>query len=85
MPSRGAAIDISWADHKLAKSCASNASGLRRFGAEQWAVLQRRLGVLLAAGNLDEVGIRLPPVSATSCALHLSFDHYILWLPEPTG
>jgi plasmid maintenance system killer protein len=49
------AIDVSWADRKLAKAAESDASGVRRFGAEQWAVLKRRLAVLRTAPTLADV------------------------------
>lgn len=45
----------------------SDRSGVRRFGPEQWAVLNRRLGVLAAAPTLADVrGTpgRLHPLSA---------------------
>jgi plasmid maintenance system killer protein len=46
---------VSWADRKLAKECASDRAGARRFGAEQWAVVRRRLAVLRAAPTLAAV------------------------------
>jgi proteic killer suppression protein len=56
MTSRGAGvIEISWANRRLAKECETDASGLRRFGPEQWQVIRRRLGVLAAAPTLVDV------------------------------
>lgn len=60
-------IDVSWGDRKLAKECETDRSGVRRFGADQWVVLKRRLTVLHAAPTLADVrGTpgRLHPLSA---------------------
>ena len=48
-------IDISWSDHKLQKTCASNKAGQRKWGADQWKLLQRRLASLLAAPTLKDM------------------------------
>lgn len=53
--SRGTTIDVSWADRKLAKDCATDRAGARRFGSEQWEVLRRRLALLRAAPTLADV------------------------------
>jgi proteic killer suppression protein len=48
-------IDISWADHKLEKSCATDKAGLRRWGAEHWKIMKRRLASLRAAPTLKDM------------------------------
>lgn len=45
-------IDIAWSDEKLAKSCATERSGRRRWGADHWKLLKRRLAALEAAPSL---------------------------------
>jgi proteic killer suppression protein len=45
-------IDISWADGKLEKQCATDKAGLRRWGADHWKLLKRRLASLAAAPTL---------------------------------
>jgi proteic killer suppression protein len=45
-------IEISWSSQKLEKDCSTDANGRRCWGAQQWAVLKRRLAVLLAAPTL---------------------------------
>ena len=49
------AIDVSWADRRLARDTATDQRGVRRFGPEQWAVLRRRLAVLRAAPSLADL------------------------------
>jgi proteic killer suppression protein len=46
-------IDISWADGKLEKHCATEKAGQRRFGANQWKIMKRRLASLRAAPTLQ--------------------------------
>jgi proteic killer suppression protein len=48
-------IDIRWSDHKLQKACATDKAGQRRFGADQWKVLQRRIAQLEFATSLDKL------------------------------
>jgi proteic killer suppression protein len=48
-------IDISWADHKLERTCADERTGRRRFGAERWKLLKRRLMSLDAAPTLADM------------------------------
>ncbi len=48
-------IDILWKDRKLAKSCASDSAGQRRFGAQRWKLLHRRLAVIAAAPTLADL------------------------------
>ena len=69
--SRGPTIDISWADRKLAKDCATDRAGVRRFGPQQWEALRRRLAVLRAAPTLADMrGTpgRLHPLGADRAA-----------------
>lgn len=48
-------IEISWSDRKLEKSCASDKVGRRKWGADRWRLLQRRLASLLAAPTLKDL------------------------------
>ena len=48
----GLIIDISWSDRKLEKTCASETSGQRSFGADGWKITKRRLSSLIAAPTL---------------------------------
>jgi toxin HigB-1 len=48
-------IDISWSDRQLEKSCAGDKAGRRRWGAESWAVLKRRLIALEATPTLAQM------------------------------
>ncbi len=48
-------IEISWSDHKLEKSCATDKAGRKKFGADHWKLLQRRLASLLAAPTLKDM------------------------------
>ena len=48
-------IKISWSDRKLEKACASNAAGQRKFGADHWTLLKRRIASLEAAATLQEM------------------------------
>jgi proteic killer suppression protein len=48
-------IDISWSGHKLEKTCASDKAGQRKWGADHWKLLQRRLASLLAAPTLKDM------------------------------
>jgi toxin HigB-1 len=52
---QGVVIDISWSDNKLRKSCASDKQGLKKFGADHWKLLRRRLESLLAAPTLKDM------------------------------
>jgi proteic killer suppression protein len=53
--SRVSTIDISWADRKLEKACSAEASGMRRWGADQWKILKRRLASLRASQALKDM------------------------------
>lgn len=48
-------IDIAWSDRKLAKACGSDKEGHRKWGADQWRVLKRRLASLEAAPTLKDM------------------------------
>jgi toxin HigB-1 len=48
-------IDISWSDHKLQKTCASDRAGQRRWGADDWKLLRRRLLSLEVAPTLRDM------------------------------
>jgi proteic killer suppression protein len=48
-------IDIEWFDHKLQKICGSDRAGRRKFGADQWKILQRRLASLEAVPMLSSM------------------------------
>jgi plasmid maintenance system killer protein len=45
-------IDIAWADRRLERDCSTDTAGVRRFGADNWRLLRRRLGTLLGATTL---------------------------------
>ena len=88
--SRGAeAIDVSWANRRLAKACENDESGARHFGPEQWQVLRRRLGVLAAAPTLADVrGTpgRLHPLAGDrrgQYALDLRGSTRLVFVPNP--
>jgi plasmid maintenance system killer protein len=49
------AIDISWSDRQLEKSCASDTAGRRKWGADGWTVLKRRLIALEATPTLAQM------------------------------
>jgi proteic killer suppression protein len=44
-----------WANRKLERDCSSDRAGTRRFGAERWALLKRRLESLAAAPTLEDM------------------------------
>lgn len=48
-------IEIFWADRKLEKACAQDKAGRRRFGADGWTILKRRLATLAAAPTLKDM------------------------------
>ena len=48
-------IDISWSDRKLQKTCASDRAGQRRWGADDWKLLRRRLLSLEVAPTLRDM------------------------------
>lgn len=55
MGTSGAIIDIAWSDRKLAKSCSTDATGRKRFGAARWKLIKKRLFVLAAAPALADL------------------------------
>jgi toxin HigB-1 len=81
-------IDISWLDRKLEKSCSSDKSGQRRFGADDWKVIKRRLASLVAAPTLkdmDGVPGRCHPLRADRSgqfAVHLSGAYRLVFAPN---
>src|SRR3954447_15252586 len=86
---RSAKIIIDWADRKLAKVCAKDSTGRRRFGDQRWRVLRRRLGELLAAPTLADLRNvdRFHPLSADRAgeyAMALDGPYRIVFAPgEP--
>ncbi len=48
-------INIAWSERKLAKACASDRDGQRKWGPDQWKVLKRRIASLEAAATLDDM------------------------------
>lgn len=48
-------IEISWSDRRLARSCADDRQGSRRWGADNWKLLKRRLAALGAAPTLADM------------------------------
>jgi plasmid maintenance system killer protein len=48
-------IDRNWKSRKLEKTCASDSAGQRRWGAQNWRILQRRLATLDAAECLRDL------------------------------
>lgn len=81
-------IDISWSDRKLEKSCASDKNGQRRWGADDWKLIKRRLASLIAAPTLkhmDGVPGRCHLLSADrngQFAVHLSGAHRLVFAPD---
>lgn len=49
---RSVTIQIAWTDRKLEKNCSTDHEGQKRWGAEHWKVLRRRLQSLRAAQTL---------------------------------
>jgi proteic killer suppression protein len=48
-------IEVTWKSRKLEKTCASDSAGRRRWGAQNWRILQRRLATLDAAACLGDL------------------------------
>lgn len=48
-------IKISWSDRKLEKVCSSDNAGRRRWGADHWKLLKRRIASLEAAPTLSDM------------------------------
>jgi toxin HigB-1 len=60
-------IDIAWSDNKLEKACSTDRAGQRRWGADHWKLLRRRLASLRASptlGRMDGVPGGCHPLSA---------------------
>jgi proteic killer suppression protein len=52
---QGDNIDVAWSDRRLEKSCSSESAGARRWGADHWTLLKRRLATLRAAPTLKDM------------------------------
>jgi toxin HigB-1 len=48
-------IKISWSDRKLERVCASDKRGQRKWGADHWMLLRRRLASIAAAPTLQDL------------------------------
>lgn len=48
-------IELSWSNRRLARDCATDARGLRRWGGDNWRLLKRRLASLEAAPTLEDM------------------------------
>lgn len=55
IPVKEPEIDITWSNRKLERDCSNDRNGVRRFGAERWGVLKRRLASLAAAPTLEDM------------------------------
>ena len=81
-------IDIRWSDHKLQKACATDKAGQRRFGADQWKVLKRRIVSLEAAVTLAALaGVpgnchQLSADRGGEFALDLRGSYRLLFVPD---
>lgn len=81
-------IDISWSDEKLAKSCSSEKLGRRRWGADRWKLLKRRLESLEGAPTLQDLeGVpghchRLKADRRDQFAMSLSGSYRLVFVPD---
>jgi len=81
-------IDISWSDGKLEKSCSSDKAGARKWGAEHWSLLKRRLATLRAAPTLkdmDQAPGRCHALSANRAgqfAVYLWGQYRLIFIPN---
>jgi proteic killer suppression protein len=79
---------MSWSDGKLEKSCASDKAGARRWGAQNWSTLKRRLATLRAAPTLkdmDNAPGRCHALSANRAgqfAVSLWGQYRLIFLPD---
>lgn len=55
MSTEDGTIDVSWADDRLQRRCASDTAGVRYWGANRWPLLKRRLATLLAAPTIADL------------------------------
>jgi hypothetical protein len=82
-------IDVDWGNRGLAKACSSDAAGSRRFGAENWRLLRRRLASLLGAptlADLDDAPGRCHALGADRSgqfALALWGPYRLILVPSP--
>ena len=49
------AIELSWSSRRLEKTCSEDRRGCQQWGADQWAILKRRLASLAAARTLQDM------------------------------
>lgn len=81
-------IDISWSDRKLEKICATDSRGQRKFGAEGWRLLKRRLIALEAAPTLADMdGVpgrchQLTADRAETFAVDLGRSYRLIFAPD---
>lgn len=55
MGARGRNIEVEWVDRKLGKVCSGDSTGRKKFGAQRWKLLRRRLGEILSAPSLADL------------------------------
>jgi proteic killer suppression protein len=48
-------IELSWSSRRLEKTCSEDRRGRQHWGADQWAILKRRLASLVAAPTLQDM------------------------------
>jgi proteic killer suppression protein len=53
--SRSSVIEIAWSSRRLEKSCSSDSTGKKSWGADQWKIFRRRLAALRAAPTLADM------------------------------
>ena len=53
--SRSRTIDVAWGNRKLEDACSSDAAGIRRWGADRWSTIRRRLASVRAAPTLADL------------------------------
>lgn len=81
-------INISWADRKLQKNCATEKSGQRTWGADHWKLLKRRIASLEAAPTLADLeGVpgrchQLRADRRDQFAVHLWGAHRLVFVPD---
>jgi len=81
-------IEISWADHKLEKSCLTDKEGQRRWGPDNWKLMKKRLASLAAAPTLEAmVGVpgrchQLRGDRRGQFALHLWGQYRLVFVPD---
>lgn len=82
------AIDISWSDRKLEKTCSSDKAGSKRWGADRWPLLKRRLATLAGAPTLQDMDgapgkcHALTADRAGQFAVHLWGQFRLIFVPD---